>query len=88
MKSAPKEQLNGGKVMTQNERLDYLLRYLLAERKEYADICVPDDLSEKRTLLRSLMNVRPPVPASAESVSYTHLDVYKRQPEDRAPTGA
>lgn len=52
--------------MTQDERLDYLLRYLLDERKEYADIHVPDDLSEKRRLLRSLMNVRPPVPASAE----------------------
>ena len=52
--------------MTQNERLDYLLRYLLAEHKEYANIRVPDDLLEKRNLLRSLMNVRPPVPASAE----------------------
>ena len=52
--------------MTQNERLDYLLRYLLAEHKEYANIRVPDDLLEKRKLLRSLMNVRPPVPASAE----------------------
>ena len=30
--------------MTQNERLDYLLRYLLAEHKEYANIRVPDDL--------------------------------------------
>ena len=37
--------------MTQNERLDYLLRCLLAERKEYAGIRVPDDLSEKRRLL-------------------------------------
>lgn len=52
--------------MTQDERLDYLIRCLLAERKEYADIRVADDLSEKRRLLRSLMNVRPPVPASAE----------------------
>ena len=52
--------------MTQNERLDYLLRCLLAERKEYADIRVPDEPSEKRRLLRSLMNVRPPVPASME----------------------
>ena len=52
--------------MTQDERLDYLLRYLLAEHKEYANIRVPDDLLEKRKLLRSLMNVRPPVPASAE----------------------
>ena len=52
--------------MTQDERLDHLLRCLLAERGGYADIRVPDDLSEKRKLLRSLMNVRPPVPASAE----------------------
>ena len=52
--------------MTQDERLDYLLRCLLAEWGGYADIRVPDDLSEKRKLLRSLMNVRPPVPVSAE----------------------
>ena len=52
--------------MTQDERLDYLLHCLLAERKEYADIHVPDSILEKRHLLRSLMNVRPPVPASAE----------------------
>ena len=51
--------------MTQDERLDHLLRCLLAEWGGYADIRVPDDLLEKRKLLRSLMNVRPPVPASA-----------------------
>lgn len=52
--------------MTQDERLDFLLRYLLAERKEYRDIPVPDSLMEKRRLLRSLMNVRPPVPVSED----------------------
>ncbi|MBM6917119.1 protein-ADP-ribose hydrolase, partial [Gemmiger formicilis] len=30
---------------------------------EYEEIPVPDSLQEKRRLLRSLMNVRPPVPA-------------------------
>ena len=44
-------------MMTQDERLIFLLRDLLAERKEYEDIPVPDSLSEKRRLLRSLMNV-------------------------------
>lgn len=48
--------------MTQEERLDFQLRDLLAERKEYKDISVPGSLPEKRRLLRSLMNVRPPVP--------------------------
>ena len=52
--------------MTQNERLNFLLRCLLAERRDYADIRVPDTISEKRRLLRSLMNVRPPVPASED----------------------
>ena len=53
--------------MTQNERLDFLLHYLIKERKEYENIRVPDSHSEK-------------------PVSYTHLDVYKRQVyEDSLP---
>ena len=52
--------------MTQNERLDFLIRYLLNEHREYRDIRMPDDLSEKRRLLRSLMNMRPPAPASED----------------------
>ncbi len=52
--------------MTQEKRLNFLLRYLLAERKEYGNIPVPGSLSEKRRLLRSLMNVRLPVPVSEE----------------------
>ena len=78
--------------MTQDERLDYLLRHLLAERGEYTDIRVPDDLSEKRKLLRSLMNVRPPVPVSAEfsavQDSYLQERLAERgitRPEDLAP---
>lgn len=52
--------------MTQNERLDFLIRYLLNEHREYRDIRIPDDLSEKRRLLRSLMNMRPPTSASGD----------------------
>ena len=52
--------------MTPDERLNFLLRYLLVERKEYKDIPVPDSLSEKRRLLRSLMNVRLPIPISED----------------------
>lgn len=32
--------------MTQDEKLDYLLRYLLAEHKEYTEVPVPDTPSE------------------------------------------
>ena len=63
--------------MTQDERLDYLLRYLLAERKEYTEIHVPDTLSEKRRLLRSLMNARPPIPASEDFLNVQ--DAYLRE---------
>lgn len=67
--------------MTQDERLEFLLRYLLNERKEYADIHVPDDLSEKRRLLRSLMNVRPPVPAGAEFLAVQDAYLQERLAE-------
>lgn len=55
--------------MTQSERLDFLIHYLIKERKEYENIRVPDSHSEKQRLLRSLMNVRPPFPVSAEFLS-------------------
>ena len=63
--------------MTQDERLDYLLRYLLAEHKEDTEVPMPDTPSEKRRLLRSLMNVRPPVPAS--EVFLKIQDAYLRE---------
>lgn len=67
--------------MTQDERLDYLLHCLLAEHKEYADIHVPDDLFEKRSLLRSLMNVRSPIPASAEFLAVQDAYLQERLSE-------
>ena len=48
--------------MTQEQRVDFMIRYLLDERKAYRDIALPFSLTEKQRLLRSLMNVRPPVP--------------------------
>ena len=55
-------------MTTQEERLDYLLNALLGEKAEYRDISVPSSTEEKRRLLRSLMNVRPPVSANAEFI--------------------
>ena len=67
--------------MTQDEKLDFLLRRLLAERKEYGDIRVPDARSGKRGLLRSLMNVRSPVPASAEFLAVQDAYLQERLAE-------
>ena len=52
--------------MTQEQRIDFLIRYLIGESREYGNIQIPENFLEKRRLLRSLMNVRPPIPASKE----------------------
>ncbi len=52
--------------MTQEERLDYLISRLLKERENYDSISVPKSIEEKRILLRSLFNIRPPVEIDEE----------------------
>ena len=45
---------------TQGERRLWLIQALLAEHEEYAGIDIPDDVTGQRSLLRALLNVRPP----------------------------
>lgn len=52
--------------ITQGQRLDFLIRCLLNENEEYKNREIPAGQPDKRRLLRSLMNVRTPVPASEE----------------------
>ena len=52
--------------MTQNERRLFLLNYLVDENTRCKGAAIPENESEQRMLLRSLMNVREPVPASSE----------------------
>lgn len=52
--------------MTQDERLDKLICYLLREKAEYKTISIPESAADKRRLLRALMNVRPPAPVSED----------------------
>lgn len=63
--------------MTQEQRADFMIRYLLEERKEYQDIVLPSGLAEKRRLLRSLMNLRPPAPISKDFLDVQ--DAYLRE---------
>jgi O-acetyl-ADP-ribose deacetylase (regulator of RNase III) len=46
--------------MNQSERRIYLIKSLLAERPEYADVQIPENTDDQRRLLRSLLNVRLP----------------------------
>ena len=52
--------------MTQEERLNYLIQYLLSEDIQYNSISIPKTEFQKKKLLRSLMNVRPPKPISQD----------------------
>ena len=52
--------------MTQTERREFLINFLLAENSEYAGVPLPKNELEQKRLLRSLVNVRPAIPASQE----------------------
>lgn len=50
--------------MTQNEKLLFLIRYLLSENPQYQNIEIPTDKTERFRLFRSFVNIRPPKPIS------------------------
>ena len=52
--------------MTQSERREYLIQYLLKEEKKIFRRKMPEDRQGQEELLRSLMNVRLPKPISIE----------------------
>ena len=52
--------------MTQNEKLLFLIRYLINENSQYGNIGIPGDEAEYFNLYRSLVNVRMPAPVSEE----------------------
>lgn len=52
--------------MTQAERRIFLIQKLIDEDPSYKSITIPPDTNEQKVLLRSLMNVRAPLPAGEE----------------------
>ena len=50
--------------MTKKEMVSFLLDYLIMENPQFKAIDVPDDLPGQETLLRALLNVRPPMAVS------------------------
>lgn len=61
--------------MTQTERRKYLIKALLKEQPQYSEIEIPTSEQEQKILLRSLLNIRIPLPASADflTVQDTYL---------------
>lgn len=52
--------------MTQAENRNFLIKHLLAEQPEYSKLEIPKAVQEQKQLLRSLMNVRPPMCIDAD----------------------
>lgn len=52
--------------MTHNEKLLFLIKYLLAENSRYQNMEIPNNQTEQFQLFRSLVNIRLPKPISYE----------------------
>ena len=63
--------------MTQNERLDYLVKEFKADSAEYKALRTPQDTEGKRRILRSLMNVR--MPRKMEEAVLAVQDAYLKE---------
>jgi O-acetyl-ADP-ribose deacetylase (regulator of RNase III) len=63
------------------DNLDYILNCLVEEQPEYRHLNISSDLSGKRRLMRSLMNSRPPVPASENLLQAQDEELLKQLKE-------
>ena len=74
--------------MNQNERREYLIKYLLKEEIRFGRQSIPADKQGQENLLRSLMNVRPPRPISHEFLeiqdSYLQREIQQKGRTDLA----
>lgn len=59
--------------MTQEERLNYMIEYLIREDSQYEALSIPKTEQKKKRLLRSLMNVRSPKTISHEFLKIQDL---------------
>ena len=63
--------------MTQREKREFLIQRLIDEQPRYRKLKVPSGEAEQKTLLRSLMNVRPPRPVGEDFLAVQ--DAYLRE---------
>ena len=70
------------KDITQEERLDYLVKEFKADSDEYRELQTPGDMDGKKRILRSLMNIRMPKPMS-DGVLEVQNDYLKARSEEK-----
>ncbi len=63
--------------MNQTERRIFLIRFLLHEDPQYRDLQIPSGEAGQKTLLRSLLNIRPPRPIGEDFLAVQ--DEYLRE---------
>ena len=68
--------------MNREERLNILIDGLQKESCEYAQLSIPDDITDKQKLFRALMNLRPPNPIDAEWLELQN-DELREQLQDK-----
>lgn len=61
-----KIKIQGGKNMTHNEKLLYLIEELQKELPQFSGMRIPEDIGMQGRLLRTYMNMRAPEPISSE----------------------
>lgn len=64
-----------------NTGLNYILGYLLSEKPEYKSVTIPTDIEGKRRLMRSLLNVRPPLPVSDAFIAVQDIELSNQRDE-------
>ena len=71
--------------MTQSQRREFLIHYLLQERQEHTGVSLPTGEEKQRRLLRGLMNLRPPAPIEGEFLRVQD-DYLRERLEERGVT--
>ena len=69
------------KMMTQDQRLSFLVEAFKADSEEYQDLATPQDTSGRQRILRSLMNIRMPgmMPENVLQVQDAYLQSRARE---------
>ena len=68
--------------MTQIDRRIFLIQKLIDEQPKYQNLQIPSNEAEQKNLLRSLMNVRPPLPIGKDFLevqnAYLREEIFKK----------
>ena len=68
--------------MNRYDNIGWICRYLLDENPRFRNLAVPERLEERQQLMRSLLNIRPPMPVTEEFLRVQDMEL-QAQLEDK-----